>query len=117
VSVLLPEPSDRASPLALLPKPEEPKQRGVLRNFSMTPRRFRNRISGVSLAQILEEPPAFSVAERQLLIRRAIEIDEPLLSPDDEALISSRLEAHRRDPSSAVSFDEMKRSLRSRFMK
>ncbi|MCH7228357.1 hypothetical protein [Haloferula sp. A504] len=83
----------------------------------MTPRRFQNTVFGVSLAQILEELPAFSVAERQLLIRRAMEIDEPALSPDDETLISSRLDEHRRDPSSAVSFDEMKRSLRSRFPK
>lgn len=83
----------------------------------MTPRRFQNRVSGVSLAEILEELPAFSVAERQLLIRRAMEIDEPALSPGDEALISSRLDDHRRDPSSAVSFDEMKSSLRSRFPK
>lgn len=71
----------------------------------------------MSLAQILEELPAFSMADRQLPIRRAIEIDEPVLSPDDETLISSRLEDHRRDSSSAVSFDEMESSLRSRFSK
>lgn len=71
----------------------------------------------MSLAQVLEELPAFSVAERQLLIRRALEIDEPSLSPEDEKLIASRLEDHRRDPSSAVSFDDMKSALRSRFSK
>ena len=71
----------------------------------------------MSLAQILEELPAFSVAERQLLIRRALEIDEPNLSPEDEKLIGTRLEDHSRDPSSSVSFDDMKSSLRSRFAK
>ena len=69
------------------------------------------------LAQVLEELPTFSVAERQLLIRRALQIDEPSLSPEDEKLIASRLEDHRRDPSSAVSFDDMKSALRSRFSK
>ena len=71
----------------------------------------------MSLDRVLEELPAFSVAERQLLIRRALEIDEPSLAPEEEKLIASRLEDHRRDPSSVVSFDEMKRSLRSRFVK
>lgn len=69
----------------------------------------------MSLARVLEELPALSVAERQLLVRRALEIDEPSLSPDDEALVATRLAAHQRDPASAVSFDDMKNALRSRF--
>jgi hypothetical protein len=80
-------------------------------------RRVPGYVPTMSLAQILEELPAFSVAERQLLIRRVLEIDEPGLSPQDETLIASRLEDHRRDPSSAVTFDAMKGSIRSRFAK
>lgn len=69
--------------------------------------------SGMSLAQILDELPAFTVAERQLLVRRAIELDEPELSAEDEDLIASRLEDHHRDPSSAVSLEDMKAALSS----
>lgn len=71
----------------------------------------------MSLAEILEELPAFTVAERQLLVLRAIELDDQGLSPEDEELISSRIENHRRDPSSVISFDDMKASLRSEFGK
>lgn len=71
----------------------------------------------MSLAQILEELPAFTVAERQLLVRRAIELDEPVFSEEDGKLISSRLEDHRRDPSRVVSLEDMKASLRSEFGK
>ncbi|MEO5915344.1 MAG: hypothetical protein ABIS50_14015 [Luteolibacter sp.] len=66
------------------------------------------------IAQVLEELPAFTVAERQLLVLRAIELDDPGLSPENEKLIASRLEDHRRDPSSAVSLEAMKASIRSR---
>jgi len=41
----------------------------------------------MSLAEILEELPAFSIAERQLLVRRAMELDEPGLSKEDEEII------------------------------
>ena len=62
----------------------------------------------MSLAQILEELPAFTLLERQLLIRRAIELDDPLLSADDEKLIAKRVEDHRNDPSTAVPMEAMK---------
>ena len=71
----------------------------------------------MSLTQILDQLPAFTVAERQLLVRRAIELDEPVLSADDEELITTRLADHRRDPASAVSLEAMKVSLRSGFVK
>ena len=71
----------------------------------------------MSLAEILEELPAFTVAERQLLVLRAIELDDQGLSQEDEELIASRIENHRRDPSSVISFDDMKASLRSEFGK
>jgi hypothetical protein len=71
----------------------------------------------MSLAQILDQLPGFTVAERQLLVRRAIELDEPGLSADDEDLITARLADHRCDPASAVSLEDMKASLRSGFGK
>ena len=69
----------------------------------------------MSFTEVLEELPALSVEQRQLLIRRALELDEPPLSPEDEALIEQRLAAHRADPGSAVPLEEMKARLRSRF--
>ena len=69
----------------------------------------------MSFTEVLAELPAFSVAERHLLIRRALDLDDSGLSPEDETLIEVRLAEHRRDPGSALSLDEMKRRLLARF--
>jgi hypothetical protein len=68
----------------------------------------------MSLSQVLESLPAFTFEERQLLIRRVIELDDPPLSEADETLVESRLAAHRVDPTSSVSLDTLKERLRSR---
>ena len=68
----------------------------------------------MSFAQVLEQLPALTLEERQILIRRAVELDDPPLSAADEALIESRLAAHRANPQSSVPLDEMKARLRSR---
>ena len=69
----------------------------------------------MSFAEVLDELPALSLAERQLLVRRALELDEAGLSAEDEALVEQRLAEHRANPDSAVPLDEMKARLRSRF--
>ena len=71
----------------------------------------------MSLTEILHELPAFTVGERQLLIRRAIELDDSELSAEDEKLVASRLEEHQNAPESAVSLEAIKESIRSRFGK
>jgi uncharacterized protein Smg (DUF494 family) len=71
----------------------------------------------MSFADVLDQLPALTFEQRQILIRRAVEIDDPPLAPEDETLVDSRLAAMREDPSSAVSLDDMKRRLRSRFPK
>ena len=73
--------------------------------------------SVMSFTEVLHELPALTVSERQLLVRRALELDEPALSAEDEALVESRLAEHRRNPGSAVTLDEMKARLRGRFNK
>ena len=73
--------------------------------------------STMSFTEVLHELPALTVSERQLLVRRALELDEPALSAEDEALVESRLAEHRRNPGSAVTLDEMKARLRGRFNK
>lgn len=69
----------------------------------------------MSFAEVLQELSALTIEQRQLLIRRAIELDEPPLSAVDESLVESRLAALRDAPASAVSLDEMKKRGRSRF--
>lgn len=54
-----------------------------------------------------------TTAERQQLIRRALELDDAPLSSADEALVESRLAAHRAHPDSSVPLEEMKKRLRS----
>ena len=71
----------------------------------------------MSFKDVLAKLPSLSVDERQLLVRRALELDDPGLSPQDEALVEQRLAAHRQNPASSVSLDEMKSRLRSRFRK
>jgi putative addiction module component (TIGR02574 family) len=71
----------------------------------------------MSFTEVLAELPALTVSERQLLIRRALDLDDPVLSAPDEAVVEKRLADHRQNPGSAVPLDEMKTRLRSRFGK
>ena len=66
----------------------------------------------MSFNEVLEELPTLTVEQRQMLIRRALELDDPPLSEADEALVESRLAALRDSPASAVSLDDMKTRLR-----
>jgi len=63
----------------------------------------------MSFAEVLEELPALTFEQRQLLIRRAVELDGPSLSQADEALVEERLAAHDANPSSSLPLDEIKR--------
>lgn len=47
-----------------------------------------------------------------IIIRRALELDDPPLSAADEELVEARLAAHHADPNSSVPPDEMKRRVR-----
>jgi len=72
---------------------------------------------GMSFNEVLAELPVLTVSERQLLVRRALDLDEPPLSGNDEAVVEKRLEDHRRNPDSAVPLEEIRGRLRSRFAK
>ena len=67
----------------------------------------------MSFAEVLEELPSLTFEQRQLLIRRAVELDESGLSANDEAIVESRLAGHKTNPDSSISLDEMKQRLRS----
>jgi hypothetical protein len=71
----------------------------------------------MSFAEVLEELPALTFEQRQLLIRRAVELDGPPLSPEDEALVEQRRAAHHANPNSSLPVDEVKARLSGRFPK
>ena len=68
----------------------------------------------MTLSQILDELPAFSFEERQILIRRALELVDPPLSEVDQALVESRLAAHHIDPTSSLPLETLRERLKSR---
>ena len=49
----------------------------------------------MSFNEVLAELPSLSVDQRQLLMRRALELDDPTLSAEDEAIVSERLAEHQ----------------------
>ena len=71
----------------------------------------------MSFTEVLQELPALSFEQRQLLVRSALELDDPPLQEADEALVESRLVALRESPTSALSLEEIKSRLRSRYGK
>jgi putative addiction module component (TIGR02574 family) len=62
----------------------------------------------MSLTDILAEIPKLSFAERQELIRRAIEVEEHELSVAEKAVLDRRLEDFRRDPNSGVPAEQLR---------
>ena len=68
----------------------------------------------MSLSQILDALPAFTFEERQLLVRRVIELDDPPLSEAEETLVESRLADHHLNPTSSLPLEVLKKRLRSR---
>jgi len=71
----------------------------------------------MSFAEVLQDLPTLTVSERQLLVRRALDLDETGLSSADEALVERRLVTHHKTPASAVPLETMKSRLRSQFKK
>lgn len=62
----------------------------------------------MSLAEILDEIPKLSFAERQALIRRAIELDDEVLTPNEEALLDTRVEDFHSNPDAGIALEELK---------
>jgi hypothetical protein len=68
----------------------------------------------MSFSEVIAELPRLTFEERQILIRRALELEDLPLSAADEELVERRLAKHHAEPSSSLSLDKMKRRLRSR---
>lgn len=66
----------------------------------------------MSFNEVIAGLQRLTFEERQILIRRALELDDPPLSAADEELVKARLAVHHADPSSSVPLDDMKRRLR-----
>jgi putative addiction module component (TIGR02574 family) len=62
----------------------------------------------MSLAEILSEIPKLSFAERQELVRRAIEVEDADLTPEEKAILDERLDDFRRNPNPGVPADQLK---------
>ena len=67
----------------------------------------------MSFYEVIDELPRLTFEERQILIRRALELDDPSLSAADEEMVEERLAEHHADPSSSVPLSELKNRLRS----
>lgn len=78
------------------------------------PARLQLILGSMSFNEVIAELPRLTFEERQILIRRAVELDDPPLSAADEALVEERLAEHHADPASSLSLDELKTRLRSR---
>lgn len=66
----------------------------------------------MSFNEVIAELPRLTFEERQILIRRALELDHQQLSTADEELVEERLAEHHSNPDSSVSLDEMRSRLR-----
>jgi putative addiction module component (TIGR02574 family) len=80
---------------------------------SLKDRSAEGKISSMSFTEVLEEIPNLTFEQRQLLIQRAIELDDPPLSESEAALVEQRLAEHHADPDSSIPLDQMKVRLRS----
>ena len=68
----------------------------------------------MSFNEVIAELPRLTFEERQILIRRVLELDDPPLSQADEELVEARLSEHHSDPGSSVPLTEMSNRLRTR---
>jgi hypothetical protein len=68
----------------------------------------------MSLTEILAAIPQLSFAERQQLVRRAIEVEDEELTPEEQAILDQRLKNFRPGEESGIDADELKESVRQR---
>lgn len=68
----------------------------------------------MSFQELLAELPSLTVGQRHLLMRRAVELDDPALSPAEERLLEERRAEYHGNPSSGLSLDEIEKRIRAR---
>jgi putative addiction module component (TIGR02574 family) len=62
----------------------------------------------VSFTEILAAIPKLSFAERQELVRRAIEIEDQDLTGEEKAVLDQRLADFHQDPNSGIPAEQLK---------
>ena len=62
----------------------------------------------MSLTEILAEIPKLSFAERQELVRSAIEVEDHDLTSEEKAILNERLEDFRRNPDSGIPAEQLR---------
>jgi putative addiction module component (TIGR02574 family) len=62
----------------------------------------------VSLTEILAEIPKLSFAERQELVRRAIEVEDQDLTAEEKTILNQRLADFRLNPDSGIPAEQLK---------
>jgi putative addiction module component (TIGR02574 family) len=62
----------------------------------------------MSLTEILAEIPKLSFAEREEVVRRAIETEDADLTSEEKAILEERLADFRRNPNSGLPADQLK---------
>ncbi len=67
----------------------------------------------MSATEIINELPKLTETERRAIFGKLLELEDLPLSQPDEALIESRLAAHRVNPETSVPLEEMKSRLLS----
>jgi putative addiction module component (TIGR02574 family) len=65
-------------------------------------------MSSMSLTEILAEIPKLSFAERQELVRRAIEVEDQDLTGEEKGILEERLADFRRNPNSGIPGEQLK---------
>ena len=68
----------------------------------------------MSFAEILEEIPKLSFAQRQELVRRATAIDEEEISPEVHALLDARMEDFQRNPEAGIPLEQLQEHISRR---
>ena len=62
----------------------------------------------MSLTEILAEIPRLSFAERQQLVRRAIEVEDQDLTAEERAILDERLADFRQNPNAGIPAELLK---------
>ena len=69
----------------------------------------------MSFNEVLAELPSLTFEQRQLLMRRALELDDYPLSQAEERLVEERRAEYQRNPSAGLTLDEIEARLRAKF--
>ncbi len=71
----------------------------------------------MSFTEVLNELPALTAEQRQILVSRVLELENLPLDSDTEALVEERMAAHRQDPSTAIPLADFKDRMSKRLGK